>query len=233
MRGPGLFKEYYKHPRRDRRVDRRRRLVPHRRRRLLRRGRPPEDHRPREGRRQARRRRAVRARIHREQAQVLPATSRRRWRSATAATVVCAFINIDMDAVGNWAERRNLAYSGYTDLAAEARGVRAGARVRREGQRRPRAPSRRSRGSQIHRFLILHKELDPDDDELTRTRKVRRGFIAEKYAVLVDALYGGARVAAHRDAGAVRGRPHRHRQRRPRDRAMRDASRRWAAARAA
>jgi long-chain acyl-CoA synthetase len=46
--------------------------------------------------------------------------------------------------------------------------------------------------SQVHRFLILHKELDPDDDELTRTRKVRRGFIAEKYAPLIDALYSGA-----------------------------------------
>ena len=45
--------------------------------------------------------------------------------------------------------------------------------------------------SQVHRFLVLHKELDPDDDELTRTRKVRRGFISEKYAVLIDALYGG------------------------------------------
>jgi long-chain acyl-CoA synthetase len=43
--------------------------------------------------------------------------------------------------------------------------------------------------SQVHRFLILHKELDPDDDELTRTRKVRRGFVAEKYAVLIEALY--------------------------------------------
>jgi long-chain acyl-CoA synthetase len=45
--------------------------------------------------------------------------------------------------------------------------------------------------SQVHRFIVLHKELDPDDDELTRTRKVRRGFIAEKYAVLIDALYSG------------------------------------------
>ena len=44
-------------------------------------------------------------------------------------------------------------------------------------------------GSQIRRFLILHKELDPDDDELTRTRKVRRGFIADKYGALIDALY--------------------------------------------
>ena len=45
--------------------------------------------------------------------------------------------------------------------------------------------------SQVHRFLVLHKELDPDDDELTRTRKVRRNFVAEKYKVLIDALYGG------------------------------------------
>ena len=49
-------------------------------------------------------------------------------------------------------------------------------------------------GSQVRRFLVLHKELDPDDDELTRTRKVRRGYIAAKYAVLIDALYGGART---------------------------------------
>ena len=45
--------------------------------------------------------------------------------------------------------------------------------------------------TQIARFLILHKELDPDDDEMTRTRKVRRGFVADKYKVLIDALYGG------------------------------------------
>ena len=81
-------------------------------------------------------------------------------------------------------------------------------RVRREGQRRARRAKARSPHSQVHRFLILHKELDPDDDELTRTRKVRRGFVAEKYAVLIDALYGGQDVAAHRDAGEVRGRPH-------------------------
>jgi len=46
------------------------------------------------------------------------------------------------------------------------------------------------RGAQIRRFLILHKELDPDDEEITRTRKVRRGYIAEKYAALIEALYG-------------------------------------------
>jgi long-chain acyl-CoA synthetase len=104
--------------------------------------------------------------------------------------MVCAFINIDIGAVGNWAERRGIAYSGYTDLAAkpEVYGLiqesieQVNAELLGEG---PLADS------QIHRFLILHKELDPDDDELTRTRKVRRGFVAEKYGVLIDALYGG------------------------------------------
>jgi long-chain acyl-CoA synthetase len=104
--------------------------------------------------------------------------------------MVCAFINIDVGSVGNWAERRGLAYSGYTDLAqkAEVYGLirecveQVNAELATEGGLAE---------SQIHRFLILHKELDPDDDELTRTRKVRRGFVAEKYGVLVDALYGG------------------------------------------
>jgi long-chain acyl-CoA synthetase len=104
--------------------------------------------------------------------------------------MVCAFINIDIGAVGNWAERRGIAYSGYTDLAArqEVYGLiqecieQVNAELVGEGM---------LADSQIHRFLILHKELDPDDDELTRTRKVRRGFVGEKYAVLIDALYAG------------------------------------------
>jgi len=101
-----------------------------------------------------------------------------------------AFINIDMDAVGNWAERRNLAYSGYTDLAAHESVYALVAdcveKVNADLVQDPLLAD-----SQVHRFLVLHKELDPDDDELTRTRKVRRGFIAEKYAVLIDALYEG------------------------------------------
>ena len=109
---------------------------------------------------------------------------------------VCAFINIDMAAVGNWAERRNIAYSGYTDLARSERGVRPDPRMRGEGQRGTRARSRALPTRRCDRFLILHKELDPDDDELTRTRKVRRGFIAEKYAVLIDALYSDARASS-------------------------------------
>ncbi len=103
---------------------------------------------------------------------------------------VCAFINIDMGAVGNWAERRNIAYSGYTDLAQKPQ-VCELIRECIEQSNAELAQDAMIADSQVHRFLILHKELDPDDDELTRTRKVRRGFIAEKYAVLIDALYSG------------------------------------------
>ncbi|MFP3755370.1 MULTISPECIES: AMP-dependent synthetase/ligase [Cupriavidus] len=103
---------------------------------------------------------------------------------------VCAFINIDFDAVGNWAERRHLAYAGYVDLAAQPDVIAMIAECV-EQVNADLAADAMLAGSQVARFLILHKELDPDDDELTRTRKVRRGFIAEKYAVLVDALYAG------------------------------------------
>ncbi len=108
---------------------------------------------------------------------------------------VCAFINIDVGSVGNWAERRGIAYSGYTDLAQKPEVYE----LIRECVEKVNAELAVEAGladSQIHRFLILHKELDPDDDELTRTRKVRRGFVAEKYAVLIDALYGG-RTSQH------------------------------------
>ncbi len=103
---------------------------------------------------------------------------------------VCAFINIDMEAVGNWAERRNLPYAGYTDLAQKPE-VYALIRDCVEKVNADLAADAMLAGSQISRFLILHKELDADDGELTRTRKVRRGYIAERYQVLVDALYGG------------------------------------------
>src|SRR5437016_10538417 len=106
---------------------------------------------------------------------------------------VCAFINIDMGSVGNWAERRGIAYSGYTDLAAKP-DVYSLIRECVEQVNAELAAESGLVDSQIRRFLILHKELDPDDDELTRTRKVRRGFVAEKYAVLIDALYAGRDV---------------------------------------
>ncbi len=103
---------------------------------------------------------------------------------------VCAFVNIDMGAVGNWAERRNIAYSGYTNLAQNAE-VRKLILECVEKANAELAHDAMLSESQVHRFLVLHKELDPDDDELTRTRKVRRAFIAEKYGVLIDALYSG------------------------------------------
>ena len=103
---------------------------------------------------------------------------------------VCVLINIDFDAVGNWAERRNLPYSGYSDLAQKPEVYRLiGECV--EKVNADLAADERLAGSQVSRFLVLHKELDADDGELTRTNKVRRGFIADKYQVLVDALYGG------------------------------------------
>jgi long-chain acyl-CoA synthetase len=98
------------------------------------------------------------------------------------------FVNIDLAAVGDWAERRNLPYSGYTDLAGQEV-VSELVRDCVEKANRDLAADPRLSGSQIRRFLVLHKELDADDGELTRTRKVRRGFIAEKYAELVEALF--------------------------------------------
>jgi long-chain acyl-CoA synthetase len=106
---------------------------------------------------------------------------------------VCAFVNIDMGSVGNWAERRGLAYSGYADLAAKPEVIELIREVV-EDMNAQLAEDPALAPSQIRRFLVLHKELDPDDDELTRTRKVRRGFVADKYSVLVDALYGGRAV---------------------------------------
>ena len=103
---------------------------------------------------------------------------------------VCAFINIDIEAVGNWSERRGIAYSGYTDLAARAETYGL-IRDCIEQMNAELASDPLMERTQVHRFLVLHKELDPDDDELTRTRKVRRKFIAEKYAVLISALYEG------------------------------------------
>jgi len=103
---------------------------------------------------------------------------------------VCVMINIDFDAVGNWAERRNLPYAGYTDLAQKPE-VYQLIRECVEKVNADLAADALLAGSQVSRFLVLHKELDADDGELTRTNKVRRGYIAEKYDVLVDALYGG------------------------------------------
>ncbi len=101
---------------------------------------------------------------------------------------VTAFINIDLDAVGNWAERRGLSYTSYTDLAGREE-VYELIRENVEAVNRDLARDSELSSSQIRRFLILHKELDADDGELTRTRKVRRRIIADRYEELIEALY--------------------------------------------
>jgi long-chain acyl-CoA synthetase len=111
---------------------------------------------------------------------------------------VCAFINIDVEAVGNWAEKRNLPFSGYTDLASRDE-VCTLVRECVEKVNADLSQEAEIANSQIHRFLVLHKELDADDGELTRTRKVRRGAIGDKYRTLVDALYDG-RSSVHVEA---------------------------------
>ena len=103
---------------------------------------------------------------------------------------VCVFINIDFDAVGNWAERRNLPYAGYTDLAQKPE-VYQLIKECVEKVNADQSVDTLLAGSQVSRFLILHKELDADDGELTRTNKVRRGFIGDKYQPLIDAMYAG------------------------------------------
>ncbi|MEL6680499.1 MAG: AMP-binding protein, partial [Pseudomonadota bacterium] len=102
-----------------------------------------------------------------------------------------AFINIDLTAVGNWAERNNIAYASYQELAAHPQ-VYATVQQHVEDVNRSVAEDEMLSGCQIHRFLILHKELDADDGELTRTRKVRRRIIEERYADLITALYDGS-----------------------------------------
>ena len=101
-----------------------------------------------------------------------------------------AFINIDLTAVGNWAERNNIAYGSYQELAGHPQ-VLGMIQSHVEEVNRSVADDAMLSGCQVHRFLVLHKELDADDGELTRTRKVRRRIIEEKFADLIDALYSG------------------------------------------
>jgi long-chain acyl-CoA synthetase len=108
---------------------------------------------------------------------------------------VAAMINIDLTAVGSWAERNNVVYGSYQELAAHPLVYDMIAKNLEETNRAL-AADQTTAGAQIKRFLILHKELDADDGELTRTQKVRRGFIAERYAPLISALYDGSSEAA-------------------------------------
>ena len=102
-----------------------------------------------------------------------------------------AFINIDLQAVGNWAERNNIAYASYQELAGHPLVYEMiGAHVDETNRKLAQEPM--MAGAQVRRFLILHKELAADDGELTRTQKVRRNFIAERYGPLIEALYDGS-----------------------------------------
>ena len=102
-----------------------------------------------------------------------------------------AFINIDLTAVGNWAERNNIGYASYQELAGHPR-VLDTIQEHVEKVNASVAEDPMLSGCQIHRFLILHKELDADDGEMTRTRKVRRAIVADKFNDLVTALYDGS-----------------------------------------
>ena len=102
-----------------------------------------------------------------------------------------AFINIDLSAVGNWAERNNIAYSSYQELAGHPK-VLETIQSHVEEVNASISKDKMLAGCQVHRFLVLHKELDADDGELTRTRKVRRKIIAEKFEDLINALYDGS-----------------------------------------
>ena len=107
---------------------------------------------------------------------------------------VTCFLNIDITAVGNWAERNNVVYASYQELAGHPLVYdMIAAHVNEVNSLLAQEPM--MAGAQIKRFLILHKELDADDGELTRTQKVRRSFIAERYAPLIEALYNGAQEA--------------------------------------
>lgn len=99
---------------------------------------------------------------------------------------VAAMINIDMDNVGKWAEKRQLAYTTYTDLAQKPQVYEL---IAREVERVNRDLEE---AMQIKRYVLLHKELDADDEEVTRTRKVRRGFVAQKYEAIIAALFSEA-----------------------------------------
>ncbi|HWB48704.1 MAG TPA: AMP-binding protein [Stellaceae bacterium] len=98
---------------------------------------------------------------------------------------VSAIIAIDPTTVGNWAERQNLAYTSFQDLCAKPE---IAALVREEIRK---CNGMLPDAAQVRRFLVLNKEFDADDDEITRTRKIRRGFVAEKYAAVIDGLYSG------------------------------------------
>ncbi|GAA6200849.1 AMP-binding protein [Aquicoccus sp. SU-CL01552] len=108
-----------------------------------------------------------------------------------------AFINIDLTAVGNWAERNNIAYASYQELAGHPK-VLGAIQEHVSEVNRSVAQDEMLSGCQVHRFVVLHKELDADDGEMTRTRKVRRRIVEEKYADIIEALYDGSETVSTR-----------------------------------
>jgi long-chain acyl-CoA synthetase len=104
---------------------------------------------------------------------------------------VTVMLNIDLVAVSSWAERNGVVYASYQELANHPR-VYEMLMKHVEEVNRSLVEEKVTAGAQIKRFLVLHKELDADDGELTRTLKVRRGFIADRYAPLIQALYDGS-----------------------------------------
>ena len=114
---------------------------------------------------------------------------------------VAAMIAIDMQTVGKWAEKQGLAYTSFMDLSRkpEVAGL-IGEEIAKINATLPDV-------QQVQRFLLLNKELEADDAEMTRTRKVRRRFVAEKYAAVIDAFYGGASAGRRHHGHHLRGRP--------------------------
>ena len=106
-----------------------------------------------------------------------------------------AFVNIDLTAVGNWAERNNIAYASYQELSQHPR-VLDTIQSHVEAVNRSVAADEMLSGCQVHRFLVLHKQLDADDEEMTRTQKVKRRTIETKYADLIEGLYAGAETVS-------------------------------------
>ncbi len=101
---------------------------------------------------------------------------------------VAAMVNIDMENVGKWAERRQISYTTHADLAQKREVYDLiGQEVERVNRDLPET-------TRIRKYVLLHKELDPDDEEVTRTRKVRRRFVAQKYAEIIEALFSDARA---------------------------------------
>jgi long-chain acyl-CoA synthetase len=102
-----------------------------------------------------------------------------------ARAFVVAMIAINFETVGKWAERRGIAYTSFQDLSAHPAVL---ALIRDEVQK---SNATLPAAARVRRFLLLNKELDADDNEVTRTRKIRRRFVAEKYNAVIEALYGG------------------------------------------